>query len=57
MRARRAELARPLIHSVGEGRDAAGIIARQATRYVIRTFYEQRAQQIDSLVGLARFNV
>src|SRR6266849_1126905 len=57
MRARRTELAHPQIHSLSEGRDVAGIITRQTTRYVIRTFYEQRAQQIDSLVGLAWLNV
>src|ERR1041385_2205534 len=57
VRARRTEFARPLIHSLGESDDAAGVIARQTTRYVIRTFYQQRAQQIDSLVGLAGLNV
>ena len=44
MRVRRAEFARALIHHLGERFDAAGIVARQTTRHIIRALYEQRTQ-------------
>src|SRR5712692_4693438 len=46
-----------LVHPLRERFDAAGTIARQATRDIVWTFYKQRAQEIDPLISVAGFDV
>jgi hypothetical protein len=44
MRVRRSEIARALIHYLGESFDAARIVARETTCHIIRALYELRPQ-------------
>ena len=45
------------VHNLRKGLDAAGIIPGQTSRDVIGTFHEQRAQQIEPLISIARLDV
>src|SRR5207248_9264788 len=57
MRMSRAEKLCFCIHSVGERFDAAGVVARQTTRYIVGTFHQECAQQINPLINFPRSNV
>ena len=57
MRIPSAERECALIHLLRERFDAAGVVAREATRDIVGTFHEKRAQQIDPLINIPRFNV
>src|SRR5438067_6458926 len=57
MRMSRAQKLCFCIHSVSERFDAAGVIARQTTRYIVGTFHQQCAQQIYSLIIFSRSNI
>ncbi len=57
IRVGRTERARFGIHFLGKQFDAACVVPRQAARHVIRAFYKQSTQEIDSLVGVTGLDI
>ena len=57
MRIHRSEFARTPVHHLGKCFHTAGIIARQTSRDIVGAFDEQRSQEIDPLISLARLYV
>src|ERR687891_104098 len=57
MRIHRAEFARTPVHHLGKRFHTAGIIPRQTSRDIVGAFDQQRSQEIDALISVARFYI